>query len=374
MMKQDVHVCANAKSFVISALNAASTDPINNMIIPGVVTPGNRVKNASLAILQDQDSSDFSELCQHLIHDITSLMSGNLRKDNDLEEMWRKLHMYTTGFDARIMWKIICEKDLVDVDIQSPVFVSLLHFLTMQCVKSIMTFENKHHEQKMGELDLKLSVEEQEVIRYVSGYLIFSLKIKYEKMAKSICSKEIAVAALQLLSSLQMVGESKLASQTFLEFSKKYLEKKNRGGIVKPNDAMFIFVRGIENVVRNVLNINLMRAYQGQDLRDVIEKQLCKSTLIDSNWEKLSRLMPNKALADSIKIQLIRKWVDIRARSFVNSYVQTAKRKLHQIKAAKTKKKSSDETLSSKAEPKKKKSSDIKLSSKAEPAMRKKLS
>ena len=109
----------------------------------------------------------------------------------------------------------------------------------------------------------------------------------------------------------------------------------------------------IENVVRKSLNLELIKTYRGEDLRDVIYDLLSKTKLVDSTWESVARLIPNKELSAILKRQIINKWIDIRARSYVKTYVQLVKRNI-------AKKKIDDKEK-------------IKLSKKTEPAMRKKL-
>ena len=60
-------------------------------------------------------------------------------------------------------------------------------------------------------------------------------------------------------------------------------------GLIKVNDGMFIFVRNVENVVRKVLNIGLLKMYPGEDLRDTIDNELQKHCLVDTYWDTLSR-------------------------------------------------------------------------------------
>ena len=95
-----------------------------------------------------------------------------------------------------------------------------------------------------------LSTEEQETLSYVAGYLVFSLKRKYKRIQESVSSKAVAVDNFQLLISLEMRGEISYESKTFFDFTGKWMEKVNRGCLVLVNNAMFIFVRTIENAVR----------------------------------------------------------------------------------------------------------------------------
>ena len=76
---------------------------------------------------------------------------------------------------------------------------------------------------------------------------------------------------------------------SFLEFSKSWTERINRGGLFLVNEKFFIFIRRIENVARSILNCNLLLDYNGQDLRDILMERLRRSMLVDISWDSLTK-------------------------------------------------------------------------------------
>ena len=85
-------------------------------------------------------------------------------------------------------------------------------------------------------------------LRYVAGYIIISLK----KSIKSKRSPE-GFALHQLLSCWE--SKEELVKQvTFLEYTKTWVDRVNRGGLLLVSDDFYMFVRGIENDVRKVLD------------------------------------------------------------------------------------------------------------------------
>ena len=60
-------------------------------------------------------------------------------------------------------------------------------------------------------------------------------------------------------------------------------------------------------------------------MRDVIEGKISDNKPIMKAWNVLSRSIMNETLINSIKKQMIIKWIDIRAKSFVNAYIQVLK-------------------------------------------------
>ena len=108
------------------------------------------------------------------------------------------------------------------------------------------------------------------------------------------------------------------------------------------------FIFKLEAVVRGILNVTLIRTHHGEDLREVLLQAIIDNENVNTSWESLSRNIPNEALSMILKKQFMLKWIDIRAPSYVRTYVQILKRV-----SAKSKK--------------------TKISKKADPAMRKRL-
>ena len=87
----------------------------------------------------------------------------------------------------------------------------------------------------------------------------------------------------------------------------------------------------MESVAKTVLNKSLIIDYCGEDLRDVLLGKISKHDLIDKSWCSLTRYIENDYLKDTMKISIPKKWIGIRARSFVNAWMQLVKRKSGKI-------------------------------------------
>ena len=63
-------------------------------------------------------------------------------------------------------------------------FTSLHYFLVMEVVKYIMKFENSRSSNRKDcdTTELKLSDEEQQILYYVCGHIVYSMIKKYTKM------------------------------------------------------------------------------------------------------------------------------------------------------------------------------------------------
>ena len=98
-------------------------------------------------------------------------------------------------------------------------------------------------------------------------FIVYSLEKKYQQLSKSEKLRQTALAAVQLLNSFTFVETNQKWS--FLDFSHHWTKLHF-------------------TLSRNTMN-------NGEDLRDISQ------SLLTSNWEALSRMLPSEILAGQIK-------------------------------------------------------------------------
>ena len=74
-----------------------------------------------------------------------------------------------------------------------------------------------------------------------------------------------------------------------------------------------MFIRSTENSVRKTLNISFIRRYEGEDLRDVLRNEILQNYLVEKYWQSFVHYLPSEQLANTLKLQITEKWIDIRA-------------------------------------------------------------
>ena len=127
------------------------------------------------------------------------MISLQLDKDSSREQFWNKVHWFVVTKESKDCWKPFL--DFTEVQIMSVDFQGLFQRISMDIVHHLIRMEN---EQKYIETETenvenyKLSDEEQEVLTYVAGFVVFSLTKKYKRILLSNNSKVEALAVLQL--------------------------------------------------------------------------------------------------------------------------------------------------------------------------------
>ena len=167
-----------------------------------------------------------------------------------------------------------------------------------------------------------LETTEEQTIRYVAGYILYSVR-------KSVQNKRSSngIAILKILSCWGSKSSSDLDPSSFLDCTKEWIEKFNRGSLVVINDDFCIFVRHLEIQTRKILNLNLMILYSGENIKLKEFEKLSENNLIRCYWEKLTRSVGNEDLKEKLKVKIVTKWIDIRVNAFIKTWVQIIRRK-----------------------------------------------
>ena len=162
---------------------------------------------------------------------------------------------------------------------------------------------------------------EQNIVRYVSGYIIFAIMKQYKANRNLIND-----GFLKLLETFADLGT--YYQQHFLDNTRVWIDCCDRGGLFKVSDNVYLFFRSMEYAVRSVFNKNTLQKYIGQNLKEVI----CSITLtrhhVIHNWDVITR---ESELSDEQKRHLLVKTVvyftNIRGNAFIKAWVDQAKKK-----------------------------------------------
>ena len=108
------------------------------------------------------------------------------------------------------------------------------------------------------------------------------------------------------------------------DFTRRWVKQVDRAGLIEVKDEFYLFIESIENSLRETLNINLIRRYEGEDLRDVLRNKVLQKYLVEKYWQSLVYYFPSEQLANTLKLQIVEKRADSRALSFVSCYVSSS--------------------------------------------------
>lgn len=336
----------NQNSYILNALICSRDDPFNNMKVPGITTPGNKTAElASNLFNMLKDNADLlSEVATEIVSYIAEIYSStNFKLPSHREKLWSEI-LSAIKFDYN-------QIKLFDIAFrhfrcEDSIFRSLYFTVCSKVLLSIVQHVNESKNVDDEVVDLQISKEEKQVVYYVAGFIVYALLKKYDKALLKKSTDSMLISLVRFLRSLKS-NDKELCGESINEYVRKWTKLVNRGGLVLVRDEMYLFIEHIELLARKVLNVKFIRKYKGQDLRDVIQQEINSSDKITEAWLILMRNCPHEEFILELKDQIILKWIDLRANSFVKSYVQVIKRKVEERKSSKK----AGQTLSSSSEP-----------------------
>ena len=263
------------------------------MEIKNYETPDNKVKFLCENILKYIATQEFQNVCENTVKKIFKILQkANFAKlcDLDLEEIWIDIHQMLLKDD---LWNLFITES---VSVTNPAIVSHFLYSLIQAYVTQVIIEG--HTRR--ESDRTLTKEEEKLIYYVAGYVVFFMRNKY-KMLKSSKNRAVAVAALQFLDSVKIDGNSSFKLRSFNMYIEDWLNGANRGGLIKVNGGIFDLIFKLEAVVRVIFNVTLIRKHHGEDLREILLQAMIDNENVNTSRESLSQNIPIEALSMIVK-------------------------------------------------------------------------
>lgn len=313
-------------SLVIDIIKEASTD---KFLTRSVAKDYQSVGNISAEIA----STLFSK--KHIINEKLKSFTESLflkiepavkrfgAKSDEREFQCKALHSLKLDKVTREEWYIIVD-EIVEREYKKRAASDILltHIINKLFYKLIKLRTSLYPDLNSQDLDLSISPQEEKILRYVAGFIPFSLLKRFKNK-----SSEIAILVCQLIKTWKADNEDlEKEDDNLSDYTKTWIERVDRGGLHNVNDPFYRFICRIEMAARNILNVRLMSNYRGEDLRDILMQQFERDKILDVAWSNLTRKVYNQRIIANLKTIILRKWINIRARSFVNAWIQCAKR------------------------------------------------
>lgn len=166
-----------------------------------------------------------------------------------------------------------------------------------------------------------LSKDEQNVLRYASGYVAMSLLRHYKEQHGS-----KAASFVECLSHMAIDGPE----DSFLDYTKEWIHKVNRGGLFEVNNGAYMLFESIELASCEKLKEHL----EGQqtalnlsctDKRSIIDF-VVSDTDVKFNWSMVSVDIEDENDCEELLHKITEKWLTIRGFSIASAIVEQYKR------------------------------------------------
>lgn len=276
-------LCDKADIILKKCLLEAAEDEVYNLTEPGI-SCGNLAKK----VLSSEESTDMKKLAIAIFEMIYPVfVKKKLKKRKEREKSYRTFYNITINDSLFKIWEeFLNSQSVINNKYSRMLWGFILDRFLFNLVKTVNEISRESPE-KLSEEVLKLTPMEEATIRYVSGYIPYSLKKKYSKL-KDIHTKEAILAVLNFWS-----DELDGSHETFLQYTKEWVDKVNRGGLFKVSDDFYIFIRHVEMHARSILNVNLMKRYAGENIHLLLMKKIENSSIIDICWNNITSRLDN---------------------------------------------------------------------------------
>ena len=158
-----------------------------------------------------------------------------------------------------------------------------------------------------------------QVIRYIAGFVPFSLIKKYKKM-KSEQGKNYA----SLLKVWQVNNEETIIAPSFLTYTVTWLNLQNRGGLFKVNDDVFRFFLSMEKVSGRLLRKDQLRTMSSTNVSETMMEQLQANNHVTA-WDNITSTCTFST--KTLFVAVLKKWINIWINAFVKAINILTKKK-----------------------------------------------
>lgn len=222
------------------------------------------------------------------------------------DHLWQKFHSFRSSEECCRKWKsILSEVDLTPY----PMFYQ---HMTQELFELIIGKKLKIKETVSTESTVTLSTEEENVVRYIGGYVIRMLK----KALHSPKDKEI-------MDTLDMLTKSSEQSISHDHGSEQWTKALDRGGLIHISDEAFECFCAIEVGIRrhlNMANIDDM----DNSFRSRLVSDLVDDSDVQFSWCIVGHEMDEECSTECLEM-IVNKWITIRGFSFAKSMVELYK-------------------------------------------------
>ena len=200
----------------------------------------------------------------------------------------------------------------------------LFNFIMSKALEKLLEIRRKFFipEEKDREVYVSVTGSELQTIRYICGYLLFSLR-KSLKTDQTVDGK----ATFTLVKSWGYKDWDDEFDENIDDenFTFAWVEAVNRGSLIYAVDDFFHFIKHFELTTKKLLNRKFLSNYKGEDIRQMIKTEFSANLNVERCWQKLVMDVPNESIKLKIRKKLTDKWINLRVNGFIKSVLNIRK-------------------------------------------------
>ena len=290
-----------------------------------MVPPGTYASEIARKILTHKEDEMVEVYAKQLNRGMANIFEENDKSSSAIGIMLNKYHIASVSPEVNTSFiNFLTKLGIVNISEYGIGPSLLFQFILRNSFKQLLILYDKQGEVEVKDsfdlTKLKLTLMEEKILRYVAGYIPYSIRSHFRRVK----STPESISALQIVESWNKAGLEQ-ESLSLLDYTNEWIEKINRGGLFLVTDNFYRLIIRIEITVRTVLNVQFLLQYAGEDIRIIILDRLKNDSYVTFGWDSLTRDVENKSLCDRLKLIVFNKWISIRAYSFVKVWIDKVK-------------------------------------------------
>lgn len=268
------------------------------------------------AICLQENRESFHRFCKGLIGDIASCIVGARKSEDTRREKSYRLFYQKRISDIPKLWDDF--HAILHLPRPDPLWTqSANRLLFNQALVSCLQQDAKQEARpKVTAASCSgtstLGADEENIIRYMAGYIPFKLLKAYKKK-----DSEEAAMVVDCLSAMGQSGRE----DDFDAYTEEWTKAISRGAIFEVSNAAFAFFRRLDIAMRDLLSLHLL---SGTINRDGVAEAMVQDEALLFNWVTLSGRLSNEA-SQLLLREIIDIWMTIRGHAFARQLTEQHK-------------------------------------------------
>lgn len=169
----------------------------------------------------------------------------------------------------------------------------------------------------------EMSVDELNALQYAAGYVPHALLKRYESQKQR---KHEFIECLGDMAVHTVADEGDRSDRDFFDYTKRWIDKVNRGGLFPLNNITHQFFVKIEQLVQVVLPSHCIKSSSTDVFKQEVVKKIAEDEDIQWHWTLISQCIDSEEDAVELLHEIVLLWVTVRGFSLAATWLETYKK------------------------------------------------
>lgn len=309
---------SQASKYGTDALNSINTSPMFSMQTPLISQVKELTKRVQDVYNDEHVSIFFCKLTSKLWKKVAAEVRGKCWTEDMRSRMWSQFHILRGNHKLQKEWKVLLDALQIEREKVEEIFL-YQHVLEEVFGQLLHAMMNKDCPPQVAILpNTTMDENEEQALRYCAGYVPLKLTKRYKRMQ----TNNTAVIFTKLLRSWANIPNEE--DDNFIDFTSRWLQKQNRGGLFHINSNVYNFFKSMELVVRSIVQRNNIDIFMQSDMQVILFGKIQQSDAIWKCWGIISSDLPKQAELKLFE-EVVKCFLKMRCEAFVKVYIMIRK-------------------------------------------------